>query len=210
MRPVAELRLISQEEDLPRDLRPLVLEVAAGSETPLFKLFERLPRDLCADRLDRRRFLLSGPLFAFRSLLREHFDLKFSKGLLVYLQGFRPEWVKDLRPRHGIIPPQDLSFALLPREEVSALPPALKARHLYFGVEFRGPESLALEVARSRLPLEMEGEPGEERRLVLCAGLADLLIHLVKPLLTVSGLREAAEALLEALKAEAPECLGEI
>ncbi|QJA05602.1 hypothetical protein FVE67_01780 [Thermosulfurimonas marina] len=205
----ARLSLVSEKE-LPEGLRPLVVEVAAGSETPLFKFFERLPRDLAADRLDRRRFLLSGPLCAFRDLLREHLDLKFSKGLLVYLEGFRLDWVRDLRPRHGVIPPQDLSFILLPREEVLQLSPALKARHLYFGVEFVGPETLALEVVKSRLPLELEGEPGGERRVLLCASLADLLVHLVKPLLAFPELKGAAEGLLEALRAEAPECLGEI
>ncbi|RUM89582.1 MAG: hypothetical protein DSZ24_00875 [Thermodesulfatator sp.] len=200
---MAELRLIP-EEKLPQDLQPLVLEVWAESETPLFKLFERLPRDLAADRLDRRRFLLSGPWMAFRALLQEHLDLKFSKALLVYLEGLRPDRVKGLRPRHGVIPPQDLSLALLSRKEVLELPPSLKARHLYFGVEFQGPEVLALQVLKGRLPFEIPG-PG---RLLLCASLADLLVHLISPLLEGgSPLREGAQRLWEDLKREVPDCV---
>ncbi|MBX6423031.1 hypothetical protein [Thermosulfurimonas sp. F29] len=197
------------EKELPGGLRPLVLEVSARSETPLFKLFERLPRDLSADRLDRRRFLISGPVEALRTLIRENLDLKFAKGLLLYLLRWEPSLVADLKPRHGLIPPQDLSFTLLSREEVRNLSAALKARHLYFGVRYRGPESLAVEVLKSRLPAEVRGTPGEEREIFLCASLADLLVHLVKPLREVSPLREEAEALLENLKKEVPECLGE-
>ncbi|HFC97743.1 MAG TPA: hypothetical protein ENJ40_04710 [Thermosulfurimonas dismutans] len=197
-----------EEDELPRGLRPLVLEVSAGSETPLVRLFERLPRDITADRLDRRRFLLSGPAEALRNLIRENMDLKFAKGLLGYLLQWEPDLVADLRPRHGLIPPQDLAFSLLPREEVKNLSPALKARHLYFGVEFRGPESAAIEILKSRLPFEIYGEPGGERRIVLSANLADLLVYLVKPLMESSNLKDEAQGLLEALRKEAPECLG--
>lgn len=196
------------EEELPENLRPLVFEVAAGSETPLVRLFERLPRDLAADRLDRRRFLISGPAEAFRNLIRENFDLKFAKGLLLHLLSWEPGLVSDLKPRHGLIPPQDLSFAPLSREEVKTLSPPLKARHLYFGVEFRGPEALALEILKSRLPFEVSGEPGAERRIVLCASLADLLVYLLKPLMESSSLKGEAQGLLEALRKEVPECLG--
>ncbi len=197
------------EKSLPQGLRPLVLEVAAGSETPLFKLFERLPRDLAADRLDRRRFLISGPLEAFRNLIRENFDLKFAKGLLLHLLQWEPSLVADLKPRHGLIPPQDLSFTLLSREEVENLSPALKARHLYLGVEFQGPEFLAIEILKSRLPFMISGEPGQERQIVLCASLADLLVYLLKPLAEAETLKEEAEKVLLQLKEYCPECFGE-
>jgi len=90
--------------------------------------------------------------------------------------------VSDLMPKHGLIPPQNLSFTLLSREEMRNLSPALKARHLYFGVEYRGPEALAIEILKSRLPFIIAGKPGEERQIILCASLADLLVYLLKPL----------------------------
>ena len=186
-----------------------MLEVQARSETPLFKLFERLPRDIAADRLDRRRFLISGTTEAFRNLIRENFDLKFAKGLLIFLSEWEPALVSDLIPKHGLIPPQDLAFGVLTEEEVYRLSPALKARHLYFGVEYLGPESLAVEVLRSRLPFVLEGAPGGDRRIIVSASLADLLIYLLKPLEDLEDLREDVERILQELKKKHPDCFGE-
>jgi len=204
----ARLSLIAERE-LPAELRALVFEIYARSETPLFKFFERLPRDISADRLERHRFLLSGPTEAFRNLIRENFDLKFAKGLLVFLSAWEPSLVSDLRPKHRLIPPQDLVFGVLTPEDVGGLSPALKARHLYLGLEYRGPESLALEVLRSRLPFIMEGSPGENRRIFLSASLADSLIYLLKPLEALEAFREDVTNILKELKKRYPDCFGE-
>ena len=202
------LRLILKD-DLPEPLKPLVFEVQARTETPLFKLFERLPRDLVVDRFDRRRFLISGTTQAFRHLIRENPDLKFAKGLLLFLVEWEPSLVSDLIPRHGIIPPQDLMFFILPEEEIYRLSPALKARHIYFGVEYLGPASLAVEVLRSRLPFVIKGAPEEDRHIIVSASIADLLIYLLNPLRDLKDLREDVERILEELKKRHPDCFGE-
>ncbi len=195
-------------EELPEDLKPLVFEVRSQSETPLFRLFERLPRDLVADRLDRRRFLISAPIRALRELLQENADLKFSKGLLFFLMQEKLEVVQELIPKHRLIPPQDLQFRLLSVGEVKELSPALKARHLYFGVEYEGSAERVLEILKSRLPFVLsEGSSG--KRVVLVASLADLIVYLLKPLEHVEPLKEEAEEMLLALRRKVPECFGE-
>ncbi len=198
---------VLEEEELPLELRPWVFEVTARSETPIQKFFERLPRDINADRLERRYYIVSGPVSAFKNLIREHSDLKFSKALLVFLLKWRPSEVEDLVPKHRIIPPQDLSFSFLEKEEVMNLSPPVKARHLYFGVEFLVSAEGLVEVLRSRLPFEWAKVDGGFK-VVVCGSVADLLVYLLKPLEEVLSDGRKARFAIEELVKRVPECFG--
>ncbi len=109
----------------------LVLELVVDSETPVVRLLEQQPTSLNIDKLERRRYILSGSLAAFREFYREYKEQKVVKALLIFLcEQYKP-FFKDLWPKHGILPPLGISYRALLPEEILALELPIRMRHYY-------------------------------------------------------------------------------
>jgi len=153
----------------------LVLELVVDSETPVVKLLEQQPTSLNIDKLERRRYILSGSLAAFREFYREYKEQKVVKALLIFLcQQYKP-FFGDLWPKHGILPPLGISYRALSPEETLALELPIRMRHHYILSSFVLAEGDLLElfelgfrpvlgqkaVEEWILPLEATKEVGE-------------------------------------------------
>lgn len=111
------------------EMAQLVLELEVDSEATMHKFFERVPRFCQADRLERRRYLLSANPRAFRDLARDHRDLKVVKAVLQRLTGVYPALYEDLASRHGWISQDGITVRVLTPQEVDALPVEVLLRH---------------------------------------------------------------------------------
>ncbi len=120
---------LSEEERL--HTVALVLELSVDSETPVVKLLEQQPTSLNIDKLERRRYIISGSLAAFREFYREYKEQKVVKALLIFLcEQYKP-FFEDLWPKHGILPPLGISYRALSAEETLALELPVRMRHYY-------------------------------------------------------------------------------
>ncbi|WP_456370891.1 hypothetical protein [Thermodesulfatator atlanticus] len=117
-------------------LTSLVLELTLDSETPFYKFLEQQPCRINIDKIERKRYLLSGTLLDFRLLYQELKEQKVAKALLTFLCENYPEFFKDLWPKRGIVPPIGINFRALSQSELNELDLAVKLRHLYFLTEF--------------------------------------------------------------------------
>ncbi len=125
------------------DLCGLVLELSIDSETTMLRFLEGQPRGINWDKIERRRYLISGTVRAFRELYLELKEQKVVKALLLFLCEHQRPLFEDLWPKHGLVPPIGIGFRALSAEEIRALELPLRLRHEYLLVSF---ELAALEV----------------------------------------------------------------
>ncbi len=132
----------------PQDLRsqPKLLSLAGltllaelDSETPFHKFLEAQPCRINIDKIERKKYLLSGTIKAFREVYLEHKEQKVSKALLIFLIQHFPEFFDDLWPKHGLLPPAGINFRLISAQEIEKLELALRLRHLYLLSSFTLP-----------------------------------------------------------------------
>ncbi len=121
--------IISRGHESVLEMAQLVMEVSVESETPMFRFFETIPRFCQADRLDRKRFLISGNPRSFRDLARTHSGLKVVKAILCLLTREYPPLFQDLEPKRGWISQDGIEVRLLAPEEVDSLPLELLIKH---------------------------------------------------------------------------------
>ncbi len=131
----------------------LVLELSVDSETPVIKLLECQPVSLNIDKLEKRKYILSGSLQNFREFYQEYKDQKLAKALLVFLCEKYRTFFEDLWPKHGILPPFGISFRTLSPEEVSTLELPIKMRHYYVLTYFSIPQRQVCEFLKYGLTL---------------------------------------------------------
>ncbi|NPB09650.1 MAG: hypothetical protein GXO17_04780 [Thermodesulfobacteria bacterium] len=171
------------------DLCGLVLELSVDSETTMLRFLEGQPRDINWDKIERRRYLLSGTVRAFRELYLELKEQKVAKALLIYLCEYYRPLFEDLWPKHGIVPPVGINFRALSAKDLKSLELPLRLRHEYLLVSFELAtiEVLALfELGLSPVVLAEETSlvlPEEPPEIDLPAGEGPLSVYL-RPLAT--------------------------
>ncbi|MFN4132059.1 MAG: hypothetical protein ACK4GE_03155 [Caldimicrobium sp.] len=117
----------------------LSLKINALSDLPIYKFLERTIPFIKFDEIGKREYLLTLSIYTLREILLEHFDLKFSKNLYIYLKEKLPKNVfKGCAPKRGVVISQDLSFELLSKEEMTKFPPYLKVKHFIFHYKVNG------------------------------------------------------------------------
>lgn len=105
--------------------------IRALSDMPIYKFLERAVPYIKFDEIGKKEFLLTLSVYSIRQMLIEHFDLKFTKNLYVYLQNRVPqEFFKDCAPRREVVTSRDLSFQQLTLKDKAELPPYLKVKHI--------------------------------------------------------------------------------
>ncbi len=156
----------------------LVLELSVDSETPVIKLLECQPISINIDKLERRKYILSGSLQSFREFYQEYKNQKLAKALLYFLYERYKSFFGDLWPKHGIITPFGISFRALSPKEVSALELPIKMRHYYVLTSFSIAQRQLCELFEYRLYPVLERE--ETNILVLPKELPPELINEIK------------------------------
>ncbi|MDA8163167.1 MAG: FAD-dependent thymidylate synthase [Desulfobacteraceae bacterium] len=111
------------------EMASIVFDIKLDTEAPMAKFFEIVPGFCKSDRLDKKRFLVSGNPRVFRDLARAHGNLKVVKAILRVLTDRYPALFQDVAPRHGWIPQDGVAVRFMPAPEVSSLNPDLFARH---------------------------------------------------------------------------------
>ena len=189
-------------------LAPLVLLVDLDSETPFHRFLEGQPCRVNIDKLERKRYLISGSVRAFRELYLELKEQKVSKALLIFLCQHFAELFEDLWPKHGIVPPAGINFRTITAGELEEFELPIKMRHQYLLGEFSLPWEDLPEL------YELEIRPVLWERAASCIRgflplpLIQYMALLSRFLNQEHPLREPARALLRELKERFPEPFG--
>ena len=189
-------------------LAGFVLEAHLDSETPFHRFLEGQPCRVNIDKIERKRYVLSGSVRAFRELYLEHKEQKVSKALLIFFCQHFPELFEDLWPKHGVVPPVGIEFKPLSQEALEGFELPLKLRHCYLLSSFR----LKLEDLLELYELELRPVVWEKNEGLVSGFLFQPLLQymaLITRFITRDHpLKEAARRLLAELKTLHPEPFG--
>ncbi len=144
-------RIIERGHESVLEMAHLVMEITVESNSIMHKFFERIPRFCQADRLDKKRYLLSGNPRAFRDLARDYSDLKVVKAILKILTEKYPVLYEDLIPKHGWIPQDGISIRLLEPKEIDELPLDYLIKHRTLLVHLVVNRAVTHELVRHRV-----------------------------------------------------------
>ncbi|WP_456433314.1 FAD-dependent thymidylate synthase [Thermosulfuriphilus sp.] len=133
------------------EMAALVYEVSVDTESTMARFFERNPRFFNTDKLDRRRYLLSANVRAYRDMFREGQDLKVMKALIRDLHQRWPILFEDLLPKHGLVPQEGIKLRLLSPQEIDSLPIEYRVKHRYLLVRFTINRAVSHELVRHRV-----------------------------------------------------------
>ncbi len=185
----------------------LTLRISVLSDTPVIKFLERVPPHIKFDEIERHKYLLSLPVSTIRNLFIEHFDLKFSKNLYLYLQERLPsEFFKGCEVKRSFLASQDLSLSFLTEEERRKLPSFLKVKHQHFSFLFRGSCEEAITVLE-RIPLYIWRKIKGEYLIFFTLSVGEFIVF-SKSFENWPEFREKAEEIIMNLKSLVPECFG--
>lgn len=184
--------------------------IKALSDMPIYKFLERAVPYIKFDEIGKKEFLLTLSVYSIRLLLIEHFDLKFTKNLYVYLQNKVPQdFFKDCAPKREVVTSRDLSFQLLTLKEKAELAPYLKVKHIILQFLITGKCEEILKVV-NYLQLFTVADRGNRVELFAPLSLSDF-VYLSQEFQR-KRLFDALvlEVLMRQLKGLFPDCFGEI
>jgi len=133
------------------EMGQIVTEVVVDSESTIHRFFERIPRFCQVDKLERKRYLLSGNPRVFRDLARGHRDLKVVKAISKLLAECYPVLFSDLIPAHGWIPQDGIVVRLLTPKEIDQLSIKQLIRHRALLVDLIVNRAVTHELVRHRI-----------------------------------------------------------
>ncbi len=133
------------------EMAQIVLRVEVESETIMHKFFERIPRFCQADRIDRKRYILSGNPRSFRDLARNSRDLKLVKAVMPVLTEWLPPLFQDLTPKRGWIPQDGVNVGILSPDEINSLPLDQLIKHRTLLIHFTVNRAVTHELVRHRV-----------------------------------------------------------
>ncbi len=189
-------------------LAGLVLVVELDSETPFHKFLEGQPCRVNIDKLERKRYLLSGSVRALRELYLELKEQKVSKALLIFLCRHFPELFEDLWPKHGIVPPAGINFRALTAGELENLELPIRMRHQYLLSRFSLPLEDVLEFYELEIkPIIWERDSSRVEGFLFLP-LIQYMALLTRFLTGEHPLKETMRVLLQELKKRFPEPFG--
>lgn len=184
--------------------------IKALSDIPIYKFLERAISYIKFDEIGKKEFLLTLSVYSIRQLLIEHFDLKFTKNLYVYLQNRVPhDFFRDCAPKREVVTSRDLSFHQLTLKEKAELPPYLKVKHIILHFLITGKCEEILKVV-NYLQLFTIADRGDKVELYVPQSLSDFVYlsqefhrrRFFEPLVL--------EVLMKQLRGLFPDCFGEI
>lgn len=187
-----------KEQEQLLELGNLVFDIRLDSESPMIKFFERQPSCLNIDRIEKKRYLLSGSIRALRDLCRAHKDLKIVKALLgCLLKDYQSLFIDIItRYRAGTI--EGVIVDYMADRELKELSLELKIKHLYLAAHFQASLHAVYElITGCRISAHVLQKPASGDRRELC---------FVKPLdcwpdsttyqIWIQGMKEAEKAFL--------------
>ncbi|MEW6326332.1 MAG: FAD-dependent thymidylate synthase [Thermodesulfobacteriota bacterium] len=128
---------IREEEEQYLELGNLAFSIWLDSESPMLKLFERQAGGLNVDRIEKKRYILSGNLRTLRDLCRAHRDLKIVKALLgLLLKDYEP-LLADIISKYRPLPLEGVIVHYASDQELEELPLAFRIKHHYLAVHLK-------------------------------------------------------------------------
>lgn len=189
----------------------LTFKIKASRDTPIYEWLERTPSFIKFDEIAKNQFLLTLSVYTLRDLLMEHFDLKFTKNLYLYIKDLLPvSFLKGCLPKREVIISQDLFFEVLSKEKVNKLPPFLKVKHLILTFQFKGKCEDLLVLTPSLVFFVLKRIKEEVYEIFLPQSISDF-VCLAKNLAEKKFFKNIElEALFYQLRSLFPDCFGEI
>ncbi len=186
-------------------LAGLVLITELDSETPFHKFLEGQPCRINIDKLERKKYVLSGSVEAFREVYLEHKEQKVAKALLLFLCQHFPELFEDLWPKHGLVPPVGISLRRLSEEELAGFDLSIRLRHVYLLSSFNLSPAEALELFALDARPQIWHKTDESVKGFLFEPLLQYMALITRGLNEEHPLREYVRPLLDTLKKLYPE-----
>lgn len=187
----------------------LTLRITSLSDSPIYKFLERTPSYIKFDEIGKREFILTLSVFTWRSLLREHLDLRLVKTLFLILSKKLPkEFFKDCMPKHSIVTSQDLIIELLTEREKQSLPPHLKAKHLSLIFKIKGKCEELISIIPLLGEVVIKNYPNFYE-IYTSLSISEFIIFSIN-LKKNEFLKEKLDTLLEKIKTFFPDCFAEI
>ena len=132
------------------EMAALSLRVTFETESLATQLFQTLPKYIFVDRPEKKEFLLTGTVRAFREQYMNHSNVKMVKAITAYLAEQHPLFFFDLVPKRGWVPQSGVIAEKLSLAEVDNLPADLLAKHRYIAVKFITNRAVTHEIVRHR------------------------------------------------------------
>jgi len=142
--------IVKREHNSVLEMAVLTLRVTTDSDSIMAKFLEGVPKYLFIDRLERRIFLITGSVRAFREFYRVNPGIKLAKAITAFLSERHPLLFGDLVPKHGWVLQEGIIVEKVPLSEVEKLPAGVLGRHRHVGVKFTVNRAVTHEIVRHR------------------------------------------------------------
>ena len=126
------------------------LKVTVDTEAIATQFINTLPRYLQIDRLEKKVFLITGSIRAFRELYLAHNTVKLVKAVTGFLAQRYPLLFFDLSPKRGWVPQSGVLVEKLSLDEIDSLSADLLVKHRYIAVKFVVNRAVTHEIVRHR------------------------------------------------------------
>lgn len=132
------------------EMAVLSLRVLVDSESIVTRFLEAMPKFLFIDRIEKRNYLITGSVRAFREFYRSNPQVKLAKAITAFLCRRHPLFFEDLAPKRGWVEQEGISITKVSLAEVEKLGADLLAKHRYLGVKFIVNRAVTHEIVRHR------------------------------------------------------------
>lgn len=143
-------RILKHGHNSVTEMAVLTLKMDLDSEALAVQLFSAQPKYFQLDRIDKKSFLMSGSVRAFRELFLEHNTSKIVKAITYCLADKHPLFFEDILPKRALVPQQGVNVEKIPLAEVEKMSADLFAKHRYIAVKFIVNRAVTHEMVRHR------------------------------------------------------------
>jgi thymidylate synthase (FAD) len=132
------------------EMAVLTLRVFYDTESIASQFFNLIPKFFMVDRVDKKEFLITGSVRAFRELYQSNPTVKMVKAIAEYLCRHHPLFYEDLLPKRGLLKQEGVLVEKVPLETVDTFSAELLARHRHVAVLFVVNRAVTHEIVRHR------------------------------------------------------------
>ena len=132
------------------EMAVLTLKILYDTESMAIQFFNRMPKFLMVDRVEKKELLVTGSIRAFRELYHSNPTVKMVKAIAEYLNRCHPLFYEDLLPARGLLKQEGVLVEKVPLEQVELLPADLLAKHRHIAVLFVVNRAITHEIVRHR------------------------------------------------------------
>jgi len=142
-------RIIQHGHNSVMEMAAVTLRVVIDTESIASQFFAVIPKYLQVDRTDKKEFLITGTIRAFRELYISHPNVKMVKAISGFLGQRHPLFFFDIAPKRWV-PQAGVLVEKVPLAEVEKLSADLLAKHRHLAVRFVTNRAVTHEIVRHR------------------------------------------------------------